>query len=283
MQREILKDLGYKFNMIVLEPPKGHLLDIMKKVFHITNKKNIKEIYSAAKLAWEKALLLDRLDKMVNSIRPVELMKGETDRVYKQAKQQISMAKTEQELTSVQQQIFKRMSKIKKAKDKVPIKIGLVGEIYTILEPFVNLNIERQLGELGVIVERGIYISEWIRDNLFPSFLNPKEHIELLNLAEPYIRCFVGGHGRESIAQIVKYSKEGFDGVIHLLPLTCMPEIVAKSAVPLVSKDHNIPVMTLVLDEHSAETGVRTRLEAFVDLIRHRKEETGNYALLPRN
>ena len=42
-------------------------------------------------------------------------------------------------------------------KNKKPIKIGIVGEIYTVLEPFANLNIEKQLGDLGVEASR-IYI-----------------------------------------------------------------------------------------------------------------------------
>ncbi|HHY70873.1 MAG TPA: CoA protein activase, partial [Thermoanaerobacterales bacterium] len=57
-----------------------------------------------------------------------------------------------------------------------------------------------------------------------------------------------------------------------LLPFTCMPEIVAKSAIPRVSQQHCIPVMTIILDEHSAKIGLRTRLEAFVDMIYHNRE-----------
>jgi predicted nucleotide-binding protein (sugar kinase/HSP70/actin superfamily) len=51
-----------------------------------------------------------------------------------------------------------------------------------------------------------------------------------------------------------------------------MPEIVAKSVLSSVSKHYSIPVMTLVLDEHAAEAGFRTRLEAFVDMINHKSE-----------
>ena len=47
-----------------------------------------------------------------------------------------------------------------------------------------------------------------------------------------------------------------------------MPEIIAQDLLPTVSRDLGIPVMTLVLDEHSSGTGVLTRLEAFVDLVR---------------
>ncbi|WP_245984511.1 acyl-CoA dehydratase activase-related protein [Biomaibacter acetigenes] len=39
VQREILKDLGFEFNMVVLEPPKGHLLELIHKLIMVTNKK----------------------------------------------------------------------------------------------------------------------------------------------------------------------------------------------------------------------------------------------------
>lgn len=273
VQREILKDLGYRFEMVVLEPPQGHVWDLIKKFKHITSNRSFKEIYVAGKLAWKKLLMADRLDKLANRLRAVEMEKGKTDSVYKRALNLITEARTEQELGAARQQIVKEISSIKKASEKNLLKVGLVGEIYTLLEPFVNFNIEKQLGELGVVVDRSISISQWVRENLLPSFMKSKEPELLAKLAEPYIPCFVGGHGRESVAQIVSYANQGVDGVIHLLPLTCMPEIVAKSVLPKVSKIHSIPVMTLVLDEHSAETGLRTRLEAFVDLIRERKEE----------
>jgi len=53
-----------------------------------------------------------------------------------------------------------------------------------------------------------------------------------------------------------------------------MPEIVAKTILPVLSKDLGIPVMSLVLDEHSSETGFYTRIEAFVDLVKRRKKKS---------
>ena len=178
----------------------------------------------------------------------------------------------EGDLDSYKDTILKIFNSIQVNHDEAPVKIGLVGEIYTVLEPFVNLHIESQLSNLGAEVHRSIYMTDWVKTNLFPSFLKPKCHNDMLNLSRPYINCFVGGHGQETVAQIVTFSKNGFDGIIHLLPFTCMPEIVAKSAIPQVSKKYSIPVMTLVLDEHSAETGLKTRLEGFIDMIKHKKE-----------
>jgi predicted nucleotide-binding protein (sugar kinase/HSP70/actin superfamily) len=274
VQKEILKDLGFNFEMIILEPPQGRFYELLKKIKSITNKKNnsLKDIVTATRLAWKKALLLDKLDIESSKVRSIERTIGQTDKIYNLLLQQINDIRDEEELNALKTNIPEAFSHLKIIRDKAPVKVGIVGEIYTVLEPFVNLNIEKQLGELGVEVCRNIYITDWVRENLLPSFLKPKDHKKMLELARPFINCFIGGHGQESVAQIVNFSKKGFDGVIHLLPFTCMPEIVAKSAIPLVSQEYSIPVMTIILDEHSAETGFRTRLEAFVDMICHNRE-----------
>jgi len=274
VEREILKDLGYEFNMVVLEPPRGHLMELAHKLKTVTNKKthSYKEIIDAGKIAWEKALLLDELDIMACRARPREKLRGETEKCYKTAIEMIDQAKDSTELKHVQTKIEMMFHDIKINRGQNLTRIGLVGEIYTVLEPFVNLDIEKQLGEIGVEACRSIYITDWIRHNLLPSFLKPRGYKTLLDMSKPYINCFIGGHGQETVAQVSRFAKEGFDGVIQLLPFTCMPEIVAKSVIPSASKRHSIPVMTLVLDEHAAEAGFVTRLEAFVDMIRHGSE-----------
>ncbi len=275
VQKEILKNLGFEFKMIILEPPQGCFLQLLNKIKLIVNKENnsIKDIIYATRLAWKKALLLDKVEVEACKLRPVEMVRGQTDKAYDYILQRISDIKSENEVSSVEAEVIRVFSSKNTDKsNKPPIKIGVVGEIYTVLEPFANLNIVKQLGKLGVEVHKSIYITDWVRANLFPTFLKPKNHKELPKLAHPFIKSFVGGHGQESIAQIVNYSKKGFDGIIHLFPLTCMPEIVAKSAMPRVSHKYSIPVMSIVLDEHSAETGLKTRLEAFVDMIYHNRE-----------
>lgn len=272
VEREILKDLGFKFDMVVLEPPKGHLMELIKNLEVITNKKSLKDIINAGKLAWQKMLLLDEVDIMACGTKPLEEVKGQTDECYKKSIRLIEDVKSIQDLVKIKETVKSLFQKIKvKSNTNLP-KIGIIGEIYTVLEPFVNLNIEKQLGDIGVEARRSIYITDWIRHNLLPTFMKPVDYKKVLEMSKPYINCFVGGHGQETVAQVVRFAKLGFDGVIQLLPFTCMPEIVAKSVLPSVSKKYLIPVMTLVLDEHAAEAGFRTRLEAFVDMINHKAE-----------
>ena len=49
-----------------------------------------------------------------------------------------------------------------------------------------------------------------------------------------------------------------------------LPELVNLGKFPAVSEELNIPIMSLSLDEQMGEAHVKTRLEAFTDLIRNK-------------
>ncbi len=61
---------------------------------------------------------------------------------------------------------------------------------------------------------------------------------------------------------------DGFDGVIHAYPLTCMPENICRTVLPHISSRNGIPMLNLCFDEHTSTVGTVTRLEAFMDMLR---------------
>jgi predicted nucleotide-binding protein (sugar kinase/HSP70/actin superfamily) len=81
----------------------------------------------------------------------------------------------------------------------------------------------------------------------------------------------IGGDGWESVGEKVLHTNE-YDGLVHLAPFTCMPEIIAQNIMPKTRE--NIPVLTILCDEQITKTGMLTRLEAFVDLL-ERKRQAG--------
>jgi predicted nucleotide-binding protein (sugar kinase/HSP70/actin superfamily) len=62
------------------------------------------------------------------------------------------------------------------------------------------------------------------------------------------------------------------DGIIHVFPFTCMPEIVAQNIQVKVSKELDNPVLTQIISEQTGEAGYQTRLEAFLDVLLERRE-----------
>lgn len=278
VQREILTDLGYDFNMIIIEPPRGHAKELIRSLRGMTCGVTPIDVIGAMRFAWDKTVAVDAIARLENVVRPREYERGLTTRVAEGIYHDIDNAASRSEVVEVLEKGIYELKSIPCNPERNVIKIGIVGEIYTVLEPFVNLNIEQLLGELGVQVDRMIYVSDWIKSNILLDSIqgllpwNRRRKIE--EWARPYLNHFVGGDGIDSIAHSVKYACDGYDGVIHLFPLTCMPEIVAKTILPTVSKDMGIPIMSLVIDEHSSETGFLTRIEAFTDLIRRRQQKS---------
>jgi len=127
-----------------------------------------------------------------------------------------------------------------------------------------------------VEVDRSLYLSGWVGNHVFqglaPGYRSIKSYP---GHAKPFLPHFVGGHGQETVGAAVKFAKEGFDGIIQIFPLSCMPEIVAASVLPKVQEAYKVPIMTLIVDEHTGHTGMQTRLEAFVDLLERANFEPG--------
>ncbi|MBM4422211.1 MAG: hypothetical protein FJ030_02325 [Chloroflexi bacterium] len=95
---------------------------------------------------------------------------------------------------------------------------------------------------------------------------------EIDRAAKPYLRWDISGEGWVTIGQTVIHGKKGFDGIVETLPFTCVPEVAALNILPRVSRLHNIPVLSFIFDEQSGRAAMKTRLEAFVDLLIRRRE-----------
>ncbi len=276
-QRRILQGLGYQFEMIIIEPPLAHPLLFYRALRRLCPSLPLFKIYREIRASFFKAQSFDFLEKRALEVRPVEMVKGETDKVLAQVFEELSRAKTEEEIVEARKKGFAKLEAIR-TKGKPCLKVGLIGEFYLLLEPFANFGLERFLNQKGVFVERAVYVTDWIG----PSSTNPVQGIsneEIARAAHPYLSHFVGGEGRATIGHIVTMTQKGFDGLIHLTPFTCMPELVAKSIFPKIQSDLDIPILSLIIDEHTEKTGFLTRIEAFLDLLAWRK----NRKITPRS
>jgi predicted nucleotide-binding protein (sugar kinase/HSP70/actin superfamily) len=64
--------------------------------------------------------------------------------------------------------------------------------------------------------------------------------------------------------------QQGVDGIITISAFGCAPDSVMMSVVGEAARRARIPYMSLILDEHTGEAGLVTRLEAFVDMLARR-------------
>lgn len=278
LHRGILRDLGYNVNIIVIEPPLRRPVDFFRSLQMLFAERTapLWKLPDIFWRAWLKLNAIDHVEKASHDIRPFEVNKGETTVVFRQCMDVLDTSRSKEEIKQAVEICLAKLSAIPQDRSREPLRVGLIGEIYVVLEPFANHNVQVKLEEMGVMVDRSIYLAEWTQNNAIKN-----REYEVKKAAEPFLSELVGGHGRNSIGETVLYARRGFDGVIQLAPFACIPEIVAKSILPYVSSKLNIPVMTLFLDEQTGEGGIRTRLEAFVDLLgQHRNKREGQLACM---
>lgn len=266
VHRRILHDIGYPIEMIVLEPPLISPREFFHQLHKLAKSKGWLNAANAFRVAWVKLKVLDELESTLHQLRPLAISKQQITKVYEEGLGLIDRALSVKEVNEAAAEALLRLQNVPVDHTYKPLKIGLIGEIYVVLEPFANHDIEKLLGEMGVYVHRSIFLMNWTRDNAFSH-----GEKDVRAAAIPYLNQLVGGHGQNSIGEVVRYAEQGFDGVIHLAPFTCIPEIVSQSIMPAVSKDKGIPVLTLFLDEQTGQAGIQTRLEAFIDLLKQKR------------
>ena len=152
---------------------------------------------------------------------------------------------------------------------KEGVSIGIVGEIYTCLEPAVNLNIEKKLEKFGVNVFNTVRLSDFIKASTRSSLLEKRAYKKK---AARYLNGPLGGHGFENLYNALFLCNKGIDGIIHLLPLSCMPEVTIEPILDKICADYNVPLLRLMVDETNSEVNFDTRIETFAEMIKRRKK-----------
>lgn len=271
LHKRILADLGYDIDFIVLEPPLRNIKDFYQQLRKLIPRGiGMGNLFRILHRAWIKLNVIDYLERLSHQIRPRELEPGRTTQVFNQCLELVDAARKVAEIKAAREEGRRLLAQIPVDREKELLKIGIIGEIYVVLEPFINHNVQILLEEMGVLADRSIYLADWVRGNA----LVPGER-DIKRAARSYLKEMVGGHGQNSIGETVLYARRGFDGVVQLAPFSCIPEIVAKSIMPAVSRKLDIPVLTLFLDEQTGVAGIKTRLEAFVDLLLQKKRKGG--------
>ncbi|HEX78004.1 MAG TPA: CoA protein activase [Dehalococcoidia bacterium] len=269
LQKQILQDLGYKFKMIPLGVSEKKFLGLLHIFKFITGGASWAKIIPAVLLGLKKYSVIDDIEREVNRVRAVEREKGAASRILRQAITAIAEAKRPHSLREIRKYYLEKLAQVPRNPNIQPLKVMVMGEFYVVLEPFSNLDVEIELGKLGCEVHRNLYLSDWTKFSFFLNPLGMNEKQRVHRAALPYLKRDVGGDGWESVGEKVLHAQD-YDGLIHLAPFTCMPEIIAENIMPTTKED--VPVLTLICDEQMGKPGMLTRLEAFVDLIRRRRK-----------
>ena len=278
MAQKTLKQMGYEFDMVIFDMYKSKMKQTLQAFWHVTRCINPWRYYKGFSLGFNKFFAIDTAERLLFYTRPREIHKGDAEKCYNKWLQIVDETNSVWKAKQLKKAIIKDFKQIPINKDKkVPI-VYLIGEFFVLLDPYTNQNIEKELGDMGVEVQRQIMFGDWLEHVLKPSLFYRKEsHRERsVRYAKKYMKRAIGGECLETIGDTVYAAKHGVDGIIHISPFSCMPEIVAQNILPKVSKEEDIPVMSLVLDEQTGKAGYITRIEAFIDLVKRNKLRKNN-------
>lgn len=269
-----LEDMGYHANYVELQLYDG-IKGMFKFFSELSGVKNPISILRAIAFAFRKVFAADRMETLLAYYRAREVKSGTSERAFKEGMRLIYEANHYGELKKAEKLAIKGMKKIEIDPNRDVLYVDLTGEIYIVQDPFSNQNIERELGKMGVQTRRTLTISSFLKDAIIPKiFVQGETHLERsFRLAKPYLRRDIGGDSLECVSDIIFANENGKDGIIHISPFTCMPEIMSQNFFPSMRENCEIPILPLIMDEQSGKAGYITRLEAFVDLMRRRKRK----------
>ncbi len=269
-----LHDLGYEAKYLDLQ-----LYDGIKGMYNFlkeaSGKNNPLLFGRAILIAILKVFMLDNLEAKLSYCRAREINQGDSEKHYHKALKYIDSQDTLLGLKKAKKQVEDEMNKVELNLNKDILNVDITGEIYVVNDEFSNQNIEKELGRMGVEVRRSLTVSSFLKDAIIPKIFRKGEtHLQRADrLAKPYLMRDIGGDALECVSDVAYANERGIDGIIHLSPFTCMPEIMSQNIFPAMREDCEIPILPLILDEQTGKAGYITRIEAFVDLMRRRKRK----------
>lgn len=273
-----LKDLGYEANYIELSLYDGinGMYDFAKK---LTGKNNPILFLSAIYMTIRTIFVLDDLETSLAYYRAREIKHGEAEKNFKKGLKWVSEANSIKELKQAKKKALQEITKTQIDKNREVLHVDITGEIFLVLDYFSNQDIEKELGKMGVQTRRSLTVGSFLKDAIIPKIFKKilkmgETHLErAFRMAQPYLMRDIGGDALECVSDVAWAHEKGKDGIIHISPFTCMPEIMSQNIFPNMREDCNIPILTLIMDEQTGKAGYITRLEAFVDLMRRRKRK----------
>ncbi len=267
VQETILKDLGYQFKMYqIIE--KDHFkfnefyLKIKELNPYLTRKKLLKELIFAL-------FYIRYLDKIDIIIRKRVGFETKKNSYLKIKKDFIKKANNETKIRNLILLYLKtrlKLNQVPYQKPKDCLKVGIIGELYTSMEPYSNYELEKMLATYKIEIKRFTNLSYLLYGKKL------KEKYMKFKVRK-YCKYKLGADGLDNVYRIDYLKRHNFDGVIHIKPTGCTPEIGAMPIIMNIAKDKNLPIIFLSFDEQTAIEGLNTRIEAFYDLLKIKKEE----------
>ncbi len=144
---------------------------------------------------------------------------------------------------------------------KEDLKIAVIGHSYNIYDRYINMDM---LGKLEKMGARAVTVEMVDEADI---------NMETEGLRKPMF----WNYGRKALGSSMYFIRNAeLDGIIYLMSFGCgIDSFVCDMVARRVRMESNTPFIVVTIDEHSGEAGLNTRLEAFIDMIRWKKQLGG--------
>ena len=264
LQEEILKKIGYKFEMYNLITAGKTDIKRIKKIFKIIDP-NIK-IYKSLRyliIAFTMVKYMDKIDDYIRENIGFEVDKGSFIRLKKKMLKDFYNCKGLFHLKRLYRKYKKRFRKIKIDKPKDYLKVGVIGELYTLMEDSANYNIEYELAKYKISIKRFTNVTYLL--------LKKRKKVRKYLRKMKNIKYKLGADALDNVYHTKYLCKKKYDGIVHIKSSFCTPEIGAMPLINDIAKKNNVPVIFFSFDTNTSKVGVETRIEAFVDMLKMKK------------
>jgi predicted nucleotide-binding protein (sugar kinase/HSP70/actin superfamily) len=141
------------------------------------------------------------------------------------------------------------------------MKVGVAGHLYNVHDSRVSLGLLDRIRNLGA--------TPVTVDQVLPR--------RARMYADTLSRKIFWGYESRLAGAVLDWSRSGsVSGILYVTSFACGPgSIVGALLEDQLGRESSVPLMTITLDEHAAEAGLVTRLEAFTDMLRRSARMAG--------
>lgn len=218
---------------------------------------------------------VEALEKQRNALLVFEVTPGSVNDCFTAGRKLIRQARSVRGIRQALRQAQRRLRRVPVDRTRETVRVVITGEVYCVVDPFANCNIETRLAKLGAQPLRQLWQKDFVRHIMHLDHFQKNGRRAANRAARRYLPEDLGGDCNSNVGFALLAHQYGDDGMVHLKPFGCMLEFVAENLLEAVGRETGLPILSLTLDDLTAEERINVRLEAFVDNLFRRKRQSG--------
>jgi predicted nucleotide-binding protein (sugar kinase/HSP70/actin superfamily) len=141
------------------------------------------------------------------------------------------------------------------------LRLAVLAYPYVLYDPYLSIDLLKKL--------EGLEVDAFIPDSMQPGQLQRgRRHLPL------DLFWYYSNQVTWTSLYFLYEEPQQVDGIIHITAFGCGPDAMVDKLIELEARKNKMPFITITIDEHTGEAGMSTRLEAFVDMLKQRKDGT---------